>query len=171
MSKLPYLACISALLLLGAKPQSEMFSKYKAVEAYEIRPGILAMPRYTEDGEVCEIGFEKRAYSPDRINIENTFSEKEIDDIVGEFVPQSEREPVADFPNEGELTNGGSYTRTDAHENVTISSFGGYTITYHRNFVHHISWQWTRNGEAALVITWTKRKCQQPSASAHYSGG
>jgi hypothetical protein len=29
-------------------------AKYKAVEAYEVRPGILVFPTYSEDGEVCE---------------------------------------------------------------------------------------------------------------------
>ena len=47
MSKLPYLPCATTLLL-----------------AYEIRPGVLVMPRYAQDGQVWEVGMEKRRYSP-----------------------------------------------------------------------------------------------------------
>jgi hypothetical protein len=49
---------------VGASAQSSRFSKYKTVEAYEIGPGILMMPNFSSDGQVCEIGLEILHYSP-----------------------------------------------------------------------------------------------------------
>jgi hypothetical protein len=59
MSKLFGLVVVAMFLLPTVNPAHEKFAKYKAVEAYEIRPGILMMPRYSADGQVCEIGLEK----------------------------------------------------------------------------------------------------------------
>jgi hypothetical protein len=60
MPKLIKVAWIAFILLPVAKAQTDQhnshFSNYKAVEAYEIRPGILMMPRYAKDGSVCEVG-------------------------------------------------------------------------------------------------------------------
>jgi len=95
MSRRLGLVCIAslALVLLGAKPQSDLFSKYKAVEAYELKPGILMMPRYTADGEVCEIGLEKRQYSPELIRTSSRLSHAEIEQYVDELVPSDARGP------------------------------------------------------------------------------
>jgi hypothetical protein len=65
MSKLPYLACAATLLLVGAKPQTEMFSKYKPIEAYEIRPGGLVIPRYAQGtGKFAKSGWRSAVIRP-----------------------------------------------------------------------------------------------------------
>jgi hypothetical protein len=93
MSKLISLAFTAMLLLLSGNPVHEKFAKYKAIEAYEIRPGILMMPRYSADGQVCEIGLEKLHYSPETIRLDSSLSRKEIDQIFDELVPADERGP------------------------------------------------------------------------------
>ena len=55
MTKLIGLACAIAFLFFLVKPQNDKFLKYKAIETYEIRPGILMMPRYSAGGHLCEI--------------------------------------------------------------------------------------------------------------------
>ncbi len=45
----------------------EDFTKYRAVKAFEVRPGILMMPSYSADGQVCEIGLEDLHYSPELV--------------------------------------------------------------------------------------------------------
>src|SRR5271154_3302293 len=69
MLKLIVLAFAAVLLLAAANPEHDKFAKYKSVEAYEIRPGILMMPRYSSDGQVCQIGLEKLHYSPETIRL------------------------------------------------------------------------------------------------------
>ena len=54
-------ACSAAFLLLGAQSHRDMFSKYKPVEAYEVGPTVMALPRYSADGQVCRDRSAKRA--------------------------------------------------------------------------------------------------------------
>jgi hypothetical protein len=63
MSRLLGLVCIAATLLLFGAAQGDKFSKYRAVEAYEIRPGILMLPRYSSDRQPCEVVVERHHYS------------------------------------------------------------------------------------------------------------
>jgi len=84
MSKLIASVVVAMLLLITSNPGRERFAKYKAVEAYEIRPGILMMPKYSTDGQICEIGLEKLHYSPDMIRLDSSLSRKDIDQIFDE---------------------------------------------------------------------------------------
>jgi hypothetical protein len=117
MARLLCAAC-ALLLLLTAPPQNSTFLKYKAVEAYEVRPGILMFPRYAEDGRVCEVGLERRLYSPEKVVAYSTLSRQEIDEIVNELAPGSERGPRS----ESSVTSliGRGMTTLEQYENVTV---------------------------------------------------
>jgi hypothetical protein len=54
------------------------------------------LPRYASDGRVCEIGLEKKHYSPDLIR-HGDLSRKEIDLIAEELAPSGERVPSPTF--------------------------------------------------------------------------
>lgn len=121
MSKLVCLATIAMLLLPAESQQRNNYSKYKSVEAYEIRPGILMMPRYAADGQVCEIGLERRHYSHEIINLESSMDRKDIDEIVDELAPASERGPkLKSFGKNWTYVSGVSTTETSDYENVSI---------------------------------------------------
>jgi hypothetical protein len=155
MSRLPYLACAATVLLVGAKPQTEMFSKYKPIEAYEVRPGVVAMPRYAQDGQICEVGVEKRRYSPELIRIGDSFSQTEINQIVDDLAPVDERGPRSKGLLGGMMAMSGlTYTNMVVYENVTVLSYGGMSSQSGR----HASEAST--GDVAFTIQWTKRKCQ-----------
>jgi hypothetical protein len=146
MSKLPYFACAACLLLLGAKPQNEMFAKFNSVEAYEIRPGMLAMPKYAEDGQVCEIDVEKRNILPNLARIGDSFSREEIYQIIADLVPPNERGPKTPFY--GNITGSGqSWFESYSYENVEITAYGDGRDKCNL-------------GTVGLRFQWTKRKCQ-----------
>ncbi len=69
------------------------FAKYKVVEGYELRPGILVMPKYAGDGQVCEIVIQKEHYAGGVTNLYSTIPHNEILKIIDELVPASERGP------------------------------------------------------------------------------
>jgi hypothetical protein len=122
MSKLIGLAFAAMLLLLSAHPGREQFAKYKAVEAYEVRPGILMMPRYSADGQVCEIGLERRQYSPEMIRLDSDLSREEIDQIFEELVPA--RGPRSnDFAGNTISENGPGMVTNMDFENASIQIF------------------------------------------------
>lgn len=154
MPKLLCLVCAAALIPFGIAPQSGMFPKYKPIEAYEIRPGVLAMPRYAQDGQLCEVGVEKRRYSPELIRIDDDFSQKEIDQIVDELVPVSERGQRLKGLLGGMMTMmGNSYSNAAVYENVTVLSYGGISGEGKRKN------DLKNTGDVAFTIQWTKRKC------------
>jgi hypothetical protein len=153
MSKVIGLACTSILLLSFVSPQSSRFSAYKAVEAYEIRPGILMMPRYSDNGQVCEIGLERRHYSPEIIRLDSILSREEIDQIFEELVPANERGPRSKDLAGNLITLGGhSITTNIDFENVSIQVFSEeLPASNQREIV-----------ERDIVATahWKNRKCQ-----------
>jgi len=153
MSRLAGLVCAVVLLIPVAKPQNEKFLKYKPVDAYEIRPGILMMPRYSDDGQVCEIGLERRHYSPEMIRLDPGLSREEIDQIVDELVPVDERGPHSkDFTGRDmDFFTGVGGTTDIEYENVSIQiSFGKLPAAKHREVALN---------NVAATIRWKNRPC------------
>lgn len=154
MSKLVGLACSAMLLLLAARPQSDRFSKYKAVEAYEIRPGILMMPRYSADGQVCEIGLERRHYSPEEIHLDSTLSRNLIDQIADELAPASERgKRITEIGMGGLIVQAGNGITTNTeYENVSIQIYSNVLPPSRKREIVV--------DDVAATIHWKNRKCQ-----------
>lgn len=153
MSKLIGLACAVVLLIPGAKPQTDQFSKYKAVEAYEIRPGILMMPRYSADGQVCEIGLERRRYSPEVIRLDSTLSRKEIDEIVDELAPARERgAKETGFGHDLISLSGPGMSTVSTYENISIEVYSRVSPASKK---HEIV-----SDDIAAAIKWKNRECQ-----------
>jgi len=153
MSKLIGLGFAAALLLPSANPVNEKFAKYKAIEAYEVRPGILMMPRYSADGQVCEIGLEKRHYSADKIRLDSSLSRKEIDQIFEELVPAEERGPKITDPLGTLITQSGqSLTTNIDFEKVVIQIYGAASPAAGKGGI--------TVDEVAATLKWKNRKCQ-----------
>jgi hypothetical protein len=152
MSKLIGLACAFIVLFVAMRPQSDKFPRYKAVEAYEIRPGILMMPRYSADGQVCEIGLERRHYSPEMIHLDSTLSRKEIDDIADELAPSNERGPKeAGLLGDLITIAGVGLTTSSTYENMSIEIYGKVLPSKK----HQIAAE-----DVAATLKWKNRKCQ-----------
>jgi len=151
MSKL--ISSIIAVLLLvtSVNPDRERFAKYKSVEAYEVRPGLLMLPKYSADGQVCEIGIERLHYSPEMIRLDSGLTREEIDLAFDELVPTDERGPQGP---EGDLffVNGGSGTEVIGFENVSLQ------IDY--KVLSVSKRQQTVEPDVVAIIQWKHRKCQ-----------
>jgi hypothetical protein len=154
MSNSVGLACafISLFVLMG--PQNERFAKYKPVEAYEIRPGVLMMPSYSGDGQVCEVGIQKRNYSPEIIRLDSSLSREEIDQIFEELAPANERGPKPTDRLQADLfvRAGPSLTEHIDFENVSID-ISSETVSGAKNRKVTID-------NIAAVVKWKNRKCQ-----------
>lgn len=154
MLKLSILAVV-ALLFLPAGPQNGKFSKYKAVEAYEIRPGILMMPKYAADGEVCEIRLETTNTSSNTINLTPTLQRKTVLELVDELAPVEERGPrTMDFGKDYISQHSGQSVTTFAEwENVAVNIYGRSSTA-------------CAAGDVLAEIRWKKRACASPVATA-----
>jgi hypothetical protein len=142
------------LLLLSANPSHERFAKYKTVEAYEVRPGILMLPQYSSNGQVCEIGVEKLHYAPKKITLDSTLSRKVIEQITDELVPASERGPRVEEPGARNLIDevGNNITMSTEYENVSIQIYGNATPSSAQGGI--------TVDDVVATIKWKNRKCQ-----------
>jgi hypothetical protein len=94
MSKLIVTACTLTLVCLFAKPTNDRFAKYKPVSAYEIRPGILVMPIYAQDGQLCEAVIQNEIYTVGAGVRNSGMPHALVMQIVDELVPDSEKGPM-----------------------------------------------------------------------------
>lgn len=149
MTKLIAVIISAAFLMMAANPQQGLFAKYKRIEAYEVRPGVLAMPRYTSNGQVCEIGIERRRYSPGKIFLNSDLSRDTIDSILDEFAPIRERGKQLNDLHEIDLISqvGDSATTLLEYQNVVVVIFRNVSST-------------SDEGDFAATINWKGRKCQ-----------
>ena len=141
------------LLLAAANPAREKYAKYKSIEAYEIRPGILMMPRYSADGQVCEIGLEKLHYSPEKIRLDSSLSRKEIAEIFDELVPSAERGPKPTGLLEQGMTtqSGASMVSDEEYQNVSIQIYSA-VLSERKGAV--------TADEVTAALKWKNRSCQ-----------
>jgi hypothetical protein len=154
MSKLISVVAVAMFLLSVSDRGRQEFAKYRAVEAYEIRPGILMMPRYSSDGQVCEIGLEKLHFSPVAIRLDSSLSRKEIDEVFEELAPSSERGPKPANPiSQGStFISGRGMDTNEEYQNVSIDIFGSYSPTDGKGGA--------TGEEVAATLKWKNRKCQ-----------
>jgi len=146
MTRLTALACSIAFLLSPGKPQSERFSKYKRVEAYEVRAGILMMPRYSANGQVCMVVVQKDHYVDGVAVLDSTLPREVVTQVFEELVPPSERGPLN---TENEMA------RLSVHSGNGVTSQLDY-----KNISFDISRQASSPGDIIAVIQWKGRLCQ-----------
>jgi hypothetical protein len=125
-----------------------------SIEAYEVRPGILMIPRYSDDGQVCEIGLEMLHYTPEKIILNPTLSREVVTQIVDELVPASERGPKTKIVGERDMIDiqGMGMTTSSEYENVSID-IHSYVLpgSKPRKIVAE---------DVTATVRWKNRKCQ-----------
>jgi hypothetical protein len=153
MSKLIGSVVAAVLLLVATNPFREKFAKYKAVEAYEIRPGILMMPSYSADGQVCEIGLERLLYSPGKVSVDSILPHNEIDQIFDELVPSAERGPKpTGLLQQGMTTfSGRGRVSDEEYQNVSIQIYSN-VFSKEKDAV--------TADEVIATLKWKNRNCQ-----------
>jgi hypothetical protein len=151
------IGAVMAVTLLSPSFNStrEGFAKYRSVEAYEVRPGILMMPRYSAEGHICEIGLEDLHYTPGLVRLDAELSRTEIDQILDQVVPDSERGPkVKDPLGTLIMRRGSSITMNIDYEYVSEQIYSVVTSPPKKKQVV--------TETRAAVIRWKNRECQKP---------
>jgi hypothetical protein len=142
------------LFLPSVNAMQAKFVKYKAVDAYEIRPGILIMPRYASDGQICEIGIEKRHYSPELIDFDSYLERNEIDNILEELAPVNERGAIL-------KENKADLFIQDGSDSIIIRKYENITIKYYyQEMPKSANKKIVALKNIVVVIHWENRKCQ-----------
>jgi hypothetical protein len=126
MTRLITLLLAAASLFAAFPPSGSDFSKYKKVEAYEIRPGILMMPVYNASEQICEIGLQPRNYSPELIRLTSDMPREEIRQAFDELVPPEARGPL--LPDQSfNSIQGSGMTENEEYENVSFQIYSALT--------------------------------------------
>jgi|SRR5271154_1052905 len=146
--------CLGAALLLDMGMIANLqFEKYRKVEAYEVRPGVLMMPRYASDDQICEFGLQRLMYSPKLIRIDSGLYRKEIDQILDELVPAGERGSPSKSPADGLITEGGQSMVTSMDfENIVIDIYGATGPSGRKGAII--------TNEVVATVKWKKRTCR-----------
>lgn len=153
------IAAVSPLVAATQDTQRNPLSGFEAVQGYEVRPGVLAIPRFTSDGQLCEIGLQSLFYSPEGTRFNPTFTSREINQIFDELVPAQERGPrpknlleqgTSDF-------QGQSITTDEEYENISIHIFGN--VTNSGDITRPSTYQFNATYVLA-ILTWKHRRCK-----------
>jgi hypothetical protein len=145
------LCCYLVVVLSGGR-QDPVFSKYKAIEAYEVRPGLLMTPRYSGDGQVCEIGLARLLYTPEKIRTDSAFGENEIQDVLLELVPLKDRGPKKENSLVDFVQSGRTIQVTENYEKVWITTVGLQSSRSTKNSIP--------KEDFVTVVKWKERKCK-----------
>ena len=130
---------------LSAHPAKELQSRYRRVESYEIRPGILATPTYGDTGQLCKLSVEKRHVQADVVEMSPTMPSKLTHEIIDELAPDSERgrRTRASGPFDYETISGSVAVLLLDYENVSVQIYRDRS----------------GSGDTAVILKWKKSAC------------
>jgi len=108
------------------------------------------MPTYSDDGQLCEVGLQRRNYSPEKIRLDSSLTREEIDQALDELVPVNER--GARSKDHGDILGvGNTMTTIYDYENVQLQVYGETAMSKGSMVEKDI----------AATIRWKNRKCGQ----------
>jgi len=149
------------LLAFAFSQADDRFREYRAVESYEIQPGIVITPFYSADQQVCEISIEKRHFSGSVVDLDTTMSKTQILSIFDELVTKEERgRSLSTNPPGVETTESDDYEfwKLYRYENVFLEMHGKFPAEVKEKK------RWTyiredRQEYVVAIISWNKRQC------------
>ena len=148
---------MAVALFIAGTSQSERFSKYKVLEVYEVRPDVLAMPRYSENGNLCEIDLQRHKFSSEEIALDSLLSQDEIEEVADDLLPASER---------GRRLSDLSHTSWEGQTAVTYEEFENISIEIYSSLIIKSEDLPLKPGanidvsDRVATIQWKQRKCQ-----------
>jgi hypothetical protein len=149
MTRCVGLFCAIVALAVASSEYDQRFAKYKAVNAYETGSGILVLPRYSSDGQLCEVTLEKQHYSGDTVELGSALPHDKIMEVVNLIAPASERgKSTMPFGAEYLSTyNGNGVTTFADYEAVSVQIYGRSSPAFDA-------------GDIAARIRWNKKVCK-----------
>jgi hypothetical protein len=147
---------LSLILLLNCsrdaagQTQDQLASRFKKLVALEVRPGILAFPTFSRDGNVCRLTIQKmRPFESRDSDSGPMIPSALVDQLVNEVVPPTERgKPSKYLSTESYISGGAAFIKQD-YENVSVGIYGTSLVD-------------KANGATLIIVTWRNRTC--PSA-------
>jgi hypothetical protein len=130
-----------------AQTQDQLGSRFKRLSAFEIRPGIVAFPTFSKDGNVCRLTIQKmQPFESSNSDTDQMIPSAFVDQLVDEVVPPPERgKPSKYLSTDSYIAGGAAFIKQD-YENVSVGIYGTSVIG-------------RENGATLVVVTWRNRTC------------
>jgi hypothetical protein len=138
------LSSFLGLTALSVYSAQHLQSRYTRVESYEVRPDVLATPKYGANGSLCEIAIEKRHVQRDVVDLGATIPHEVTLQIIDELAPPFKR---------GKRT--GALGKFDYE---MISGTSGVTVLDYENVTGQIFRETSGSGDTAIILRW-KNAC------------
>jgi len=140
------LRCFSIVLVITfpafAQTANDFEKRYgRPTKEYEVRPGIMLMAKYGDDGQVCTAYVERRHISESGFDLRLDLSQGLITELIDELVPLALRGSATRANGINRINGAGSDQLYD-YENVSIIALGSAI------------------GPEALIIRWKDRSCK-----------
>jgi hypothetical protein len=116
------------------------------VKEYEVRPGIVMMTTFSDDGRVCKMYVERRHFSETGFDQRLYLPQEMIIELIDELVPPEVR---------GNKTKGDGFSRITGQLSDQLYDYENVSIT-----VLASAASGDCNGGAALIIKWKNRACK-----------
>jgi hypothetical protein len=141
-------ACLSQTSV--GQTAQQLASRFPALTAYEIRPGVLMLSKFDTKGEICEAIVEPLRQGSSSKTQRLTLSDKIADEIIQEIVPVESRGASSGrFFDPDSTVAGGVYELKTNYEFVTIEKMGNVPQSTGDETIQ------------VIRITWRKRSCAQ----------
>jgi hypothetical protein len=142
------------LVIVGVSATHQSLASYPRVESCEIRPGVLAMPRYADDGELCQVSIEKLHVQRNGVELGvPTMPRETVLKIIDELAPPSERgKAISQFAGFDyiDVINGTADIAAANYENLSVQIYGSTSAS----------------GDVAVVLRWKREACVSSKSSA-----
>jgi hypothetical protein len=130
-----------------AQTNADLEKRYGSpINEYEVRPGIVMTPTYSDDGRVCKMYVERRHFSETGFDLRLHLPQETIFELMDELAPAALR---------GGKTNGDGFSRITGQLSDQIYDYDNVSITVLAGAASGDG-----NGGAAIIIRWKNRTCK-----------
>jgi hypothetical protein len=142
-----------AVVIFGVPATQQFPASYPRVESYEIRPGVLAMPKYADDGELCQVSIEKLHIQQSGVELGvPTMSRETVLKIIDELAPPSER--------------GKAISQLAGHDYIdVINGTADVAAANYQYLSVRIYGSTSSPGDVAVVLDWKRKTCASSKSS------
>jgi hypothetical protein len=128
----------------------QLASRFRALSAYEIRPGVFMFSKFDTKGQRCEAIVEPLRQGSDSKTQHLTLSNKLADELIEEIAPVESRGAASRFLDPDSTVAGGVYELKTNYKFVSIEKMGNFPQNPADDTIQ------------VIRITWTTRSCSQP---------
>lgn len=157
--------CVAVMMAVSAWGQTsgDLSAKYSALNAYEVRPGILMTAKYAENGQACEMVLETRHYhAPGQSDVGSYIPLNMENQLIDELAPPTERGPATSkWLRNSFMAGGVSYMERD-FENVLVIIHGTYSCDQEQS---NGRVSCPNGGTQVIEIRWKTRTCASSGAT------